>query len=73
MKAAGWILQLTGLALWLFGYFTIGHPNFFSWNVFTPWWIADFLPNAESEIGVTLMLASAVPLCWPRQVPLERH
>ena len=73
IKAAGWILQLTGLALWLYGYFTIGHPNFFGWNVLTPSWIADFLPNAESEIGVALMLASIVPIYWPRRVPLERR
>lgn len=73
IKAAAWTLQLVGLALWLFGYFMMGHPKFFDWSAIAPWWIADFLPNAESEIGVALMLASIVPMYWPRQAELERH
>lgn len=73
IKVAGWALQLIGLALWLFGYFTKGHPRLFDWSANTPWWIADFLPNVESEIGVALMLASIAPLYWPRQAEPERH
>ena len=73
IKAAGWILQLLGLALWVFGYFVIGHPKFFDWNAIAPWWIADFVPNAESEIGATLMLASIVPVYWPRRTPPEHR
>ena len=65
ITAAGWILQLTGLALWLFGYFTSGHPALIDWRALMPWWISDFLPNFETELGVVLMLVSIVPMYWP--------
>ena len=62
----GWALMLAGTALWLCGYFTTGHPSLIDWHADTPWWIADFLPNIESEIGMVLMLVSIVPAYWPR-------
>ena len=73
LKAAGWILQLIGLAVWLFGYFIGGHANLINWNAFAPWWIANFLPNIESEIGIALMLVSLVPMYWPQRTPLDRQ
>jgi hypothetical protein len=61
----GWIVMWAGTALWCYGYFTTGHPSLIDWRATTPWWIADFLPNIESEIGFLLMLASMVPIYWP--------
>ena len=62
----GYILWLIGMAIWLYGYFVPGNPSLIDWHAHTPWWIADFLPNIESEIGMVLMLVSTVPAYWPR-------
>jgi hypothetical protein len=57
----GYITSLAGTALWLYGYFEAGHPVLIDWHTYTPWWIADFLPNMESEIGMRLVFASTAP------------
>jgi len=62
---AGWIVIVAGTILWLFGYFAVGHPSLVDWHTHTPWWIADYLPNIESEIGMALICASMVLLYWP--------
>ncbi len=62
----GWVIELAGVALWLYGYFEPGHPPFVNWHDITPWWIADWLPNVESEIGMVLMFAGMLPIYWPR-------
>jgi protein-S-isoprenylcysteine O-methyltransferase Ste14 len=66
-KAAicGWTIEFVGTAVWLFGYFVIGHPPLINWHASTPWWIADYLPNIESEIGMLMICAGAIPLYWP--------
>ena len=66
-KAAliGWIISLAGAALWLYGYFSAGHPPLINWQAHTPWWIADFLRNSESEIGMMLAYAGMIPIYWP--------
>jgi hypothetical protein len=61
----GWALMLAGTALWLYGYFTTGHPSLIEWRADSPWWIAEFLPNVESEIGMAVMLIGMVPIYWP--------
>jgi hypothetical protein len=61
----GWITELLGTAIWLFGYFTIGHPSIINWRATTPWWIADYLPNIESEIGMALVIVGMFPIYWP--------
>jgi len=61
----GWAISLAGTALWIFGYFVTGHPSIVNWHAVTPWWIADFLPNIESEIGMVVMFAGMVPIYWP--------
>jgi hypothetical protein len=61
----GWIMSLAGLALWLYGYFSAGHPSLVDWHANSPWWIADYLPNVESEIGIVLMFAALIPIYWP--------
>jgi hypothetical protein len=62
----GYIVWLIGLAIWLYGYFVPGNPSLIDWRAHTPWWIADFLPNIVSEIGMVVMLLSMVPPYWPR-------
>jgi hypothetical protein len=62
----GYIVLPLGMAIWLYGYFAPGNPSLIDWRAHSPWWIADFLPNIESEIGMVLMLISAVPSYWPR-------
>ena len=66
MIAAGWTLMLAGIALWGYGYFVPGRPPLFDWNANAPWWIADFLPNIESEIGLVLVVAAMIPIYWPK-------
>jgi len=61
----GWIIELAGTALWLFGYFTTGNPSVIDWHASAPWWISDFLPNIESEIGMALVFAGMIPMYWP--------
>lgn len=58
----GWIMSLSGTALWLYGYFATGNRSLINWHDNTPWRIADFLPNLESEIGMTLVILGMVPL-----------
>jgi hypothetical protein len=61
----GWIIELAGVALWLYGYFVNGNPSLIDWHTHTPWWIADYLPNIESEIGMVLVFAGMIPIYWP--------
>ena len=58
----GWIIELAGMILWLYGYFATGKPSLIDWHASTPWWIADFLPNIESEIGMAIAVIGMVPL-----------
>ena len=60
-----WAFSLAGMALWLYGYFVTGHPSLIDWRAYTPWWIADFLPNIESEIGMALVCVGSVLVYWP--------
>jgi hypothetical protein len=61
----GYVTSLAGTALWLYGYFEAGHQALIDWHTYTPWWISDFLPNVESEIGMVLVFVSMVPMYWP--------
>jgi hypothetical protein len=67
-KAAvvGWIISLAGSGLWIYGYFATGHPPVIDWSAHTPWWIAEYLPNIEAEIGMVLAFAGMVPIYWPK-------
>lgn len=62
---AGWVILVVGTILWVFGYFTSGHPSLVDWQAHVPWWIADYLPNVEAEIGTALICGSMV-LIFPR-------
>ena len=61
----GWMVSLAGTALWLYGYFATGNRSLIDWHAHTPWWVADFLPNIESEIGMVLAFAAMLPIYWP--------
>jgi hypothetical protein len=61
----GWIVMLIGTAFWVYGYFVTGHPTVVDWKADTPHWIAEFLPNIESEIGMVLVFIAMVPMYWP--------
>jgi hypothetical protein len=61
----GWIFFLCGTAIWLYGYFSAGHPSIIDWHANAPWWIADYLPNLESELGMLLCIVGMVPMYWP--------
>jgi len=61
----GWAIFLLGSAIWLYGFFIAGHPPIIDWPAHTPWWIADFLPNLESELGLVLCIVGMVPMYWP--------
>ena len=63
----GWIFSIVGMALWLYGYFVTGNTSLIDWHANTPWWIADFLPNIESEIGMALVCVGSVLAYWPNQ------
>ena len=72
-KAAiyGWAIEFVGTALWLFGYFVTGHPPLINWRASAPWWIADYLPNLESEIGMLIICAGMIPLYWPAEETIK--
>jgi len=61
----GWVIFLAGSALWLYGYYAVGHPSIVNWHAKAPWWIADFLPNLEAELGMLFCIGSMVPMYWP--------
>jgi hypothetical protein len=57
-----WAAMIVGMALWGYGLFITGHPPLIDWTSNTPWWIADYLPNMESELGLVLVcLGSLAP------------
>ena len=61
----GWVISLAGTAVWIYAYFAAGNPSLIDWRATAPWWIADCLPNLESEIGMVLAFAGMVPIYWP--------
>ena len=62
-----WAAMIVGMALWGYGLFVTGHPPLVDWKSNAPWWIADYLPNMESEIGVVLACLGSLAPYWPRQ------
>ena len=60
-----WIISFAGIALWLYGYFATGNPSLIDWRTYTPWWVADFFPNIQAEIGMALACVGTVLVYWP--------
>ena len=50
----GYTISYIGVVLLIYGYFAIGKPSLIDWHAITPLWIADFLPDIQSEIGMVL-------------------
>ena len=67
MIIAGWGMMIVGTALWGYGLYVTGTAPIFDWKSNAPWWIADYLPNMESELGLVLMCLGMIPLYWPRR------
>jgi hypothetical protein len=65
-EITGWVLSLVGILAWLYGYFSSGHTALLDWPAFAPWWIADYLPNIETEIGMVLMCVGTGASYWPK-------
>ena len=61
----GWVISLAGTAVWIYPYFAAGNPSLIDWRAIAPWWIAECLPNLESEIGMVLAFAGMGPIYWP--------
>jgi hypothetical protein len=61
-KGIGWAIYAAGFMIWFFGYMSAGHASIFYWDVATPWWISNFVPNLEAELGLALMFASMIPI-----------
>jgi hypothetical protein len=68
MVVIGWTMQLVGTVFWVYGYFASGHPSLINWSHIAPWWIADWLPNLESEIAMLLVFAGILPIYWPQNI-----
>ena len=64
-RVVGWIISFAGSGLWCYGYISVGNPPIFDWHANGPAWIASFLPNIESEIGMALAFAGMIPMYWP--------
>ena len=62
-----WAAMIVGMALWGYGLFVTGHPPLIDWKSNTPWWIADYLPNMESELGLVLVCLGSLAPYWPRR------
>jgi hypothetical protein len=64
-RALGYLMSTAGTILWIYGYFTPGDPSLFDWRAHAPEWIARFLPNLQSEIGMGLTFLAMIPMYWP--------
>jgi len=64
LALVGQIVSLIGAALWIFGYFATGHRSLIDWQAYTPPWVAEFLPNIESEIGMVFCVGGMIAVYW---------
>jgi len=67
MRITLWAAMIVGTALWGYGLFVTGTPPLIDWKSNAPWWIADYLPNMESELGLVLVCLGSLAPYWPRQ------
>jgi hypothetical protein len=61
----GWIISLVGLALWLYGYVTIGTPPLIDWYWVVPLWIENFIRNLQCEAGMAFTVTGMSLISWP--------
>ena len=62
-----WAAMIAGTALWGYGLLVTGTAPLIDWKSNAPWWIADYLPNMESELGLVLCCLGSLAPYWPRQ------
>ena len=62
-----WAAMIVGTALWGYGLFVTGTAPIIDWTSNAPWWIADYLPNMESELGLVLLCLGSLAPHWPRR------
>jgi len=60
-----YVISLAGAAIWVYGYFVTGQPSLVEWRAYTPWWVTDFLPDLQTEIGMALACAGTILCYWP--------
>ena len=60
----GWVITALGCVLWTYGYFLGEANSLLDWPSFSPHWIADYLPNWQSEIGMALTLIASGPIYY---------
>jgi len=65
----GWALMTLGFVIWAYGYFVAGHPKLINWPSLAPEWIAAFIPNLESEVGLVAMIVAMIPAYWKSETP----
>jgi len=61
----GYLISLAGAALWLYGYFWPANPPLVNWQNYSPWWVANFLPSLQAEVGIAMMFVGTALSCWP--------
>ena len=66
MIVTSWAAMIVGTALWGYGLFVTGTAPIIDWKSNAPWWIADYLPNMESELGLVLCCLGSLAPYWPR-------
>ena len=62
MIVTSWAAMIVGTALWGCGLFVTGTAPIIDWKSNAPWWIADYLPNMESELGLVLVCLGVLRL-----------
>jgi hypothetical protein len=67
MIVTSWAAMIVGTALWGYGLFVTGTAPIIDWKSNAPWWIADYLPNMESELGLVLVCLGSLAPYWPRR------
>ena len=67
MRITLWAAMIVGMALWGYGLFVTGTAPLIDWKSNAPWWIADYLPNMESELGLVLVCLGSLAPYWPRK------
>lgn len=71
LAVAGWALTILGCLIWVYGYFSPVSWQFIQWARISPWWISDYLPNWQSEIGALLAIFGSAPVYYEQYRELK--
>ena len=63
--AIGWLIAFAGFIIWLYGYFSLGHPPFIDWYSIVPFSVLRFFHNVECEIGMAFSIGGMMLIFWP--------